>query len=453
MTEHVDLLTTLPPDAASREDVPPERETPIGAALAAVGAWLAGERLTPDIRRYGPEDTPTYEVRLKDADGRLCSRSSGKGLGQRSMASALFESAEHYHLDWRRDAGAADAAFLPGAEIARRPTARRSALLRRLGGIMPEAPVLTRAYRPVAEAVGEAVGAGHSGEEHGGAEHRHPVFLRDGGYRNWPHPADDGSFQPLWHYTSSAGHAAGSTLCEALVHALGELIERDAWSCQLARSYFGVDGPGDGAGLLVVERESLPAGLGELAGRIEELTGSTVLIASIACDTEVPAYVVCDAVRHEEVRAIGSGASPVSAYAVQRALLEYLQVRTMLRHGPLDEEREARQIVTALARYPRHLAAARFDIHRLPHRSHPFRADAGLPADARPERLLRHLVERLHAVGVAAHYRVLTRPGAIVVVDVVAPGLELLDKARSGYPVLPTGRLAGALPRQGSGRP
>ncbi len=381
-------------------------------------------------------------MRLKDADGRLCSRSSGKGLGQRSLASALFESAEHYHLDWRRDAHAADAAFLPGAEIARRATARNSALLKRLGGILPEAPVLTRAYRPVAEAAGQAAA--------GAAEpHLHPVFLRDGGYRNWPHPLDNGAFRPLWHYTSSAGHAAGSTLCEALVHALGELVERDAWSCQLARCYFGADGTG---ALRVVEREGLPGELGELTGQVEELTGSTVLIASIVCDTRVPAYVVCDAVRHEEVRAIGSGASPVPGYALQRALLEYLQVRTMLRHGPVDQEREARQIVTALARYPRHLAAARFDIHQLPQEPCPFETAEGLPATAPPEWLLSHLVERLRGIGVEAHYRVLTRPGSIVVVDVVAPGLEMLDKARSGYPVLPTGRLAGALPPRGSDR-
>ncbi|MDX2825931.1 YcaO-like family protein [Streptomyces ipomoeae] len=429
-----DLLTTALLDGAAKDDVPPERETDIQRALSSVGDWLAAERLTADIRKYGIESAPTYEVQLRDAEGALCSRSSGKGLGHRSMASALFESAEHYHLDWRRDPRAAEAEFRPGRDIAGQATARRSALLRRLGGIMPDSPVLTRAYRPVEEAL--------TGRASDAAGHRHPVFLRDGGYRNWPHPDDDRSFQPLWHYTSSAGYAAGATLHEALVHAVNELIERDAWSYQLARSYFGL--PGEGPELRVVDHDSLPAELRELTGTIEEVRRAPVLIVSIACDTGVPAYVVCDAESREDVRLIGSGASPVRTYALQRALLEYLQVRTMFEHGPVDADTEAGQIATALARYPRHLAAARFDIHRLPHEMREFDADDGLPllpAAASPEELLRHLVERLREVGVDVHYRVLTPPGSVTVVDVVAPGLEMFDKARAGYPVLPTGRL------------
>ncbi|MBP2400616.1 YcaO-like family protein [Streptomyces syringium] len=435
-----DLLTVALLDGTLKDDVPPERETPIGEALGAVGDWLASERLTADIRKYGIDSAPTYEVRLEDADGVLCSRSSGKGLGHRSMASALFESAEHYHLDWRRDPRASESVFLRGGEIARQPTARRSALLQRLGAIAADSPFLTREYRPVAAALEETPA--------GAAPHRQPVFLRDGGYRNWPHPSDGGAFTSLWHYTSSAGYAAGATLHEALVHAVNELIERDAWSLQLARSYFGLaDG---GPGLRVIDHDTLTSELKELVGTVEAVTGVRALIVSIDCDTGVPAYVVCDAESREDVRLIGSGASPVQTYAVQRALLEYLQVRTMFEHGPVDADREARQITTALARYPRHLAAARFDVHRLPHEKQPFRPDDGLPATATPEELLRHLVDRLRKVGVDLHYRVLTRPGAVTVVDVVAPGLEMLDKARAGYPVLPTGRLGERLPSRRS---
>lgn len=466
-----DLLTAALLDGAAKDDVPPERETAVQEALSAVGDWLAAERLTADIRKYGIESAPTYEVRLTDARGALCSRSSGKGLGHRSMASAMFESAEHYHLDWRRDPRAAEAEFLPGREIAGQATARRSALLRRLGGIMPDAPVLTRTYRPVEEVLtgradgdparradGDSAGrvggapAGRADSDPVAPPHRHPVFLRDGGYRNWPHPDDDRSFQPLWHYTSSAGYAAGATPHEALVHAVNELIERDAWSYQLARSYFGM--PGEGPELRVVDHGTLPAELRELTGTVEEVRRAPVLIVDITCDTGVPAYVVCDAERHEDVRLIGSGASPVRTYALQRALLEYLQVRTMFEHGPVDADTEAGQIATALARYPRHLAAARFDVRQLPHEQRAFDADDGLPEAASPEQLLRHLVDRLREMGVDVHHRVLTPPGSVTVVDVVAPGLEMFDKARAGYPVLPTGRLGERLrPRKEPGDP
>ncbi|MEU1755749.1 YcaO-like family protein [Micromonospora matsumotoense] len=434
-----DLLTAVLQGGAQRDDVPPERETPIGTALTAVRDWLTAERLTPDIRRYGPDTAPTYEVRLHDADGALCSRSSGKGLGHRSLASALFESAEHYHLDWRRDAGAGWSGFMPGRAVAEQPTARRSALLRRLGGIMPDSSVFTRDYVPVATTLGQD----------GGSSHRQPVFLRDGGYQNWPHPQDDGAFRPLWHYTSSAGYAAGTTLHEALVHAINEVIERDAWSCQLARSYFGLGEPG----LVVVDPATLTTELRALADDVEELTGAPILIVSITCDTGVPAYVVCDGSADEVIRLIGSGASPVRAYALQRALLEYLQVRTMFQHGPVNADTEAGQITSALARYPRHLAAARFDVRTLPRSTEPFRPEDGLPVEATPEQLLRHLVDRLAAVGVHAYHRVFTRPGSITVVDVVAPGLELLDKARAGYPVLPTGRLDAAVAGRRGARP
>jgi ribosomal protein S12 methylthiotransferase accessory factor len=431
LTDHVDLLPageTAPGEVVG--EIPPERETPLPTALAAIETWLGDERLTADIRKYGSDETPTYEVRLTDARGRLCSRSSGKGLGHRSRASALFESAEHYHLDWRNDSGADDVRFLRGRDVASQPTAAASALLRRLGSVLSDNPVLVREYRPVAQIVG--------GDTEG-VTHLHPVFLRDGGYRNWPHPGDDGSFRPLWHYTSSAGYAAGATLPEALVHAVNELIERDAWSCLLADCYFGL---AVRPALRVVEKDTLPGELANLVDIVETATHDHVLIISIGCDTAVPAYVVCSADKHEDVRVIGSGASPVRSYAVQRALLEYLQVCTMLENGPVEHEREAAQIGTALARYPMHLAAARFDIHRLPHQPEPYPADPGLPEDSEPGELLPHLVGRLRAVGLEAYFRQLTKPGGIVVTDVVVPGLEMLDKARSGYPVLPTGRLA-----------
>ncbi|MGX7829563.1 YcaO-like family protein [Actinokineospora sp. 24-640] len=439
-TEHLeqDLLTAALLGGAQRDDVPPERETTIGSALTAVRDWLDAERLTPLISKYGPDTAPTYEVQLRDADGTLCSRSSGKGLGHRSLASALFESAEHYHLDWRREPNAGTARFLPGAEVAGQPTARRSALLRRLGGIMPDAPVLTREYVPIGTAFGEE----------GGTPHNQPVFLRDGGYRNWPHPEDDLAFRPLWHYTSSAGYAAGTTLFEALVHAVNELIERDAWSCQLARTYFGT-GEKD---LVVVDPATLTEDLAALCAEVEQLTGASVLIVDITCESGVPAYVVCDGAADEPIRLIGSGASPVRHYALQRGLLEYLQVRTMFQHGPVDADTEATQIHAALANYPRHLAAARFDVRDLPRRTVAFDPADGLSQQAAPEELLRHLVGRLAAIGVDVFYRELARPGGITVVDAVAPGLELLDKARAGYPVLPTGRLGEGLPAGGGAK-
>ncbi|MFF8841094.1 YcaO-like family protein [Streptomyces sp. NPDC015130] len=443
-----DLLTAAILDGTRKDDVPPERETPLGTALSTVGDWLASQHLTADIHRYGIDTAPTYEVRLTDAEGVLCSRSSGKGLGHRSLASALFESAEHYHLDWRRDHRAAEARFLPALAIAEQPTARPSALLRRLAGIAPDAPILTRAYRPVAEALATGDGGPPAGLTP--APHHHPVFLRDGGYRNWPHPQDTGAFAPLWHYTSSAGYAAGATLHEALVHAANEAIERDAWSCLLAATYFAAAGPGTPAALPVVDPAGLPGDLRELTAEVERACGGRLLIVSLTCDTRVPAYVVCDADSDEPVRLIGSGASPVPAYALQRALLEYLQVRTMYRHGPVDAGTESQQIGRALARYPRHLAAARFDVRALPHRTVPFETADGLPATATPEELLLRLVERLASVGVEPAYRILTAPGPVTVVDMVAPGLEMLDKARAGYPVLPTGRLDERLRPQGS---
>ncbi|MFJ8808170.1 YcaO-like family protein [Streptomyces sp. NPDC102490] len=446
-----ELLTDAILDGTRKDDVPPERETPLGKALATVGDWLTAQRLTADIHKYGIDTAPTYEVRLTDADGALCSRSSGKGLGHRSLASALFESAEHYHLDWRRDHRADETQFLPAAAIAEQPTARPSALLRRLAGIAPKAPVLTRSYRPVSEALGlGAAGAGDNGASPPGAPapHHHPVFLRDGGYRNWPHPEDSGAFAPLWHYTSSAGYAAGATLHEALLHAVNEAIERDAWSCLLASCYFRP--PETGPALPVVDPAALPAELRELTAEVERACGGRLLIVSLTADTRVPAYLVCDATADEPVRLVGSGASPDPVYALHRALLEYLQVRTMYRHGPVDAARESEQIARALTRWPRHLAAARFDVRALPHRTVPFETADGLPATAAPEDLLRRLVRRLQAVGVEPHFRILTEPGAVTVVDVVVCGLEMLDKARAGYPVLPTGRLDARLRPQGS---
>src|ERR1700722_19766815 len=92
-----------------------------------------------------------------------------------------------------------------------------------------------------------------------------PYFLANPDYINNPFPFDDFDYSTLSDIPSNNGTAIGTTLEEAMVHAVNELIERDAISCFLL-STFGRKSPKK---IKIISKSSLPPYLNELIEKIE----------------------------------------------------------------------------------------------------------------------------------------------------------------------------------------
>jgi YcaO-like protein with predicted kinase domain len=136
----------------------------------------------------------------------------------------------------------------------------------------------------------------------------------------------------------SNGLASGNSWSEAAVHALCELVERDA----LTRWWQGVEGPADvAAGKLDLASIEDPA-CNQLLTRFDT-AGLDVAVWDVTSDTGVPAYQCCVLDRSEPAgwrpfgAAWGYGAHPATDVALARALTEAAQSRVTMIAGSRDD--------------------------------------------------------------------------------------------------------------------
>jgi ribosomal protein S12 methylthiotransferase accessory factor len=230
-------------------------------------------------------------------------------------------------------------------------------------------------------------------------------------------------FPPTYRPTfrvSSNGLASGNHVLEATVHAICEVIERDAqalWSLRWAgaRTPPAVD-------LTTVDDESCRHVLSLL-----ERAGVTAIAWDITSDTGVPAYSCQIVERPDTARwrtigpAGGHGCHLSPAVALLRALTEAVQSRLTLVSGSRDDafyrSYEAFGDRDNLERAWRRIARTE-ERQRFPSRA---RLDT-----ATFDEDLRTVVQRLRAIGISSAVVVdLSRPPVgIPVVKVVVPGLE-----------------------------
>ncbi len=230
------------------------------------------------------------------------------------------------------------------------------------------------------------------------------------------------------------GLAAGNTHLEAVVHALCEAIERDAWS-QLEFLTLYADPYDPRPALPAIDLQTLPEAAGAWAERLRA-HGLGVLIQSLTGDVEVatfravltdPGYPTPDgpAVRHF----VGWGTAPEAATAVLRALTEAVQARLGTIQGARDSFNVHLQSVRAGSRRERlrqRVPGRRISFSRIPSfRSCDLRDDLGF------------LLERLAAAGfrqaIAAD---LTRSDlGLATVRVRVPGLACfaVNRRRVGW--------------------
>jgi len=220
---------------------------------------------------------------------------------------------------------------------------------------------------------------------------------------------------------SSNGLSSGNHALEATVHALCEVIERDAhslWSL----------GGTDAKRRTAVDLASVDDDACRLVLSLLERAGIGVAAWDMTSDTGVPAYVCQIVERPDQARwrtigpAGGCGCHLSPAVALMRALTEAVQSRLTLIAGSRDDRfyrsYEAFRSRDNLERAWKVLAQTGRD-------AAPFHAHAALDGPSFEDDV-RTLVERLRAVGVTSAAVVDLSRGeiGIPVVKVVVPGLE-----------------------------
>lgn len=227
----------------------------------------------------------------------------------------------------------------------------------------------------------------------------------------YPRPSGSGCFP-----ASSNGLASGNTTDEATVHALCELIERDAISLwhqlgDAAVDRMSVNPDTIGSSLVIETLDKLHS------------AGLTTYIWDITSDTCIPTYfsVLVNDKSHTQHIGVGSGTHLSREVALLRALHEAVQVRTTYIVGARDDIRPDEY--TADGIYAKRTFFE--DIARKCSFSADFAQTADLDSSG-VKRDLETLLSNLQAVGITQVLRVdLIKPEFdIPVVRIVVPGLE-----------------------------
>ena len=199
----------------------PLRSLSVDAAvgLAMQEAGRLGMRL--EAQFVGSQRYPVAVSRLM-RDHTEVATGAGKGDGPEGLAGSHFEALECYYMSApvSRRLASASVTMRKAREVARQPGLARDLVIQRWAEDFPRSNAACVTYNNARSSVW------------------YPIFLCDPHYHLAPLPGDSvGAYRSMIRYTSSLGTASGSNLQEAYLHGLCELIEHDACSLALLRSF------------------------------------------------------------------------------------------------------------------------------------------------------------------------------------------------------------------------
>ncbi|WP_143591328.1 YcaO-like family protein [Thermoactinospora rubra] len=397
------------------------RQAPVLDAIAALRAELDRHGLSAEVVEQTQGRIGVAGCVLRDSEGSVMGESSGRGGGPQAVASALFEAWEncchkHGFEKLRRDPSRLR--VVQAKEIAAQPALHDDAMVHRLAADFPDGHVACLRFDPI------------SG---GGDPIWYPAFARFPWYPQYPVEDDHPRYRPYLRYATNFGTAAGISEQEALVHALMEAVEGDAFSMALMNWYVTFD-----ACPAAVCQEDLPEDLRRLCAEAERVIGCPPLVFDITTELGIPAFCAMPS-RLSYLGAGGAGASTIPAYALERAVGELVQAYVNIVDDP-EHDRRLHRRLSRLSRWPALERCVTLDPADLVARSEraPSRPPQWWdPPDAAPR--IDTLTAALADAGLTGYF-LRWNDGAVPVVTVLVPGLETFFLSRAGVPVLPTGR-------------
>ncbi|MGV9325761.1 YcaO-like family protein [Streptosporangium sandarakinum] len=438
-----------------------ERETGLTEASSLIEEMFAGSGLSAEFVSAGSPEFPVHRCTVRDRSGKVVTASLGKGAGEQSRVSALFEAWQHLEHDRGQAALARDTGrvrVLPVEAVVAQPELRGEEMIHRLARDHPGVAVACLRAEPL----GERPSPGRRAIWY-------PAFARSPSCRSHPVPGDDLRYESYLRYAYDSGTAAGVTEAEAVLHGLLEVVERDALSHALLDWYLDEAAP-----IRVIDPDGLPGDLRRLHAEARTRLGAPPLVIDMTSDLGIPAYCAIPSRAGPYPGVIGSGASLDPEYAVERALSEVVQSSFNMSLG-VDLTLARR--LESLRRWPLLERCARLDPEPLGPRlvPGPWPGGEGRRADTEDgtdrttddhpmerermdERFERRrsvagrvaaVLGRMEAAGFAA-YAFRWNPGRTrcPVLTVIVPGLDTFAMVHSAVPVLPTGRAARRLAGQ-----
>lgn len=396
-----------------------EREVTLGEASRRLDECLSGLGLSRDMRFLGETSTcSAWSCLLRAHDGTNSAEGEGLGKGspEEARLGAAFEALEHH---------------LTGPDFLDCDLISLQSVEQLLDG-----PLGGDALRlPLENTSGEL--ACHTYASLGGGPaaaipvaFQCPWFLEPAHEHLRELCNDAYDYRSFMRYSCNSGSAIGVSRTEALVHALNETIERDAFSMFLVQAFLA-----DGYSPTLVDPQSLPARLRAASVDVERLTGEKLRLIDITTDLGVPtvlAYV--PSARGGQYRR-GLGCSLHPEYAVWRAVSELVQATF---YRPTDGDRD---VLAGLAAYPVLRDCAAFDLEPVLAHSQSGPLQHAMLARLRPVDHLQLLVERLARASFEPFYRVAGHmDGGVTAVQTVIPGLERFFLVCEGNLVLPGSR-------------
>lgn len=390
---------------------PAEREYSLGVAMARAEVQLAALGLQLEETQLG-EGLGSVLVRLNGRASGRTAHGSGKGMLEEARVGARFEALEHY-LDEHHP---------------------RQLHLRDTNSLAGQACLTGDFLLPWLQAQpGRYLACQRYTDLHARPLFDYPIGVTLPDYADHPLPGEDFDHRGLRRYSSNDGAAIGASRDEALLHALNQLIERDALSLFILRHfYYQRSEP-----LLQVVRPPAGTPLSHLWEQAERCLHSPIAVLDISNEFASRTFLALCLRPASPLQAnvIGCGASLDPWHGVQRALSELVQLQ-LNSHLP-QAAQQLQQADRALETWPRLQRCQRRDIAVLLKHSRYCTLPEPPPIQA-VARQLQVLVDDLHRHGHQVGMCEVFRGGqGISLVNALVPGFERFHLVSSGNLVLP----------------
>jgi ribosomal protein S12 methylthiotransferase accessory factor len=273
-------------------------------------------------------DLQTYRCKLVDDAHQSIFYGFGKGLELQSKASAYYEALEHYAIHHFAQTAASN----QDNYIAMYPYEHA----------LPCVDLINI----------------HSNEKM-----RYPIFMLDPRYAKRQSKHDKMNYSSFAYRSNDSGVASGTNMTEASIHALNELVERDAHSLFLIEAFI----KNKNHDIRLIDKKTLPHAQQKIVNKIEEQYNDNLMIFDITSEIGIPVIYVSMTKQPLLIQPSGCGASLRAEYALERALLEALQPVHIHNEKLADNQQ---QILKELFDFPLLLKAAMADVTTLQDKYH-----------------------------------------------------------------------------------
>lgn len=236
----------------------------------------------------------------------------------------------------------------------------------------------------------------------------------------------EGKFDEIKKYSTNSGCAIGITVTEAILHAVNELLERDSLSWHYLDVFIKQDKKAKR-----VKTESLPKGLQSIYWEVKNSIKENVEIIKIDTINGLYCYLVFAPNKKTGIPYKGSGLSILSEYALERALLECLQSFHLSCEETEIEDKISFEI---LKKYEKYLKILTLDYKN---NFIDINFEENIIDFKDVNQILKCEREILHKHEMEFYYKVLVSINDVYCVQVIIPGIEKFYLVGNGLPVIP----------------